>query len=55
MYNRGIIPSATGPDEQWTASVAHTKEDVEKHLAAFEDVAEMIKQEQAEMPLVEAV
>jgi glutamate-1-semialdehyde 2,1-aminomutase len=55
MYNRGIIPSATGPDEQWTASVAHTKEDVEKHLAAFEEVAEMIKQEQAEMPLVEAV
>ena len=55
MLNRGVIPSATGPDEQWTASVAHTTEDVERHLAAFEEVAEMIKQVQAEMPLVEAI
>lgn len=55
MLNRGIIPMATGPDEQWTCSVLHTKADVEKHLAAFQDVAEMIKQDQPEMPLVEAI
>src|SRR6266545_148720 len=55
MLNRGIIPMATGPDEQWTTSVAHTKADVDAHLDAFEDVAEILKHAQAEMPLVEAV
>ena len=55
MHNRGIIPMATGPDEQWTMSIAHTKADVARHLDAFEDVAEAIKQTQAEMSLVEAV
>ncbi len=55
MLNRGIIPMATGPDEQWTTSLAHTKADVARHLDAFEEVAESIKQVQAEMPLVEAV
>src|SRR5881397_3681172 len=55
MLNRGIIPMATGPDEQWTTSVAHTKADVARHLDAFEEVAESIKRSQAEMSLVEAV
>src|SRR6059036_411438 len=55
MLNRGIIPMATGPDEQWTTSVAHTKADVARHLDAFEEVAESIKRSQAEMTLVEAV
>src|SRR5216117_4260585 len=49
MLNRGIIPMATGPDEQWTTSVAHTKADVDAHLDAFEDVAEILKHAQAEM------
>ena len=55
MLNRGVIPMATGPDEQWTVSVLHTKADVDRHLEAFEEVAEMIKQEQPVMPLVEAI
>jgi len=55
MLNRGIIPMATGPDEQWTTSVAHKKADVDAHLDAFEGVAEILKHAQAEMPLVEAV
>jgi glutamate-1-semialdehyde 2,1-aminomutase len=55
MMNRGIIPMATGPDEQWTTSVAHTKADVARHLDAFEEVAESSKRGQAEMKLVEAV
>jgi hypothetical protein len=25
MLNRGIIPAGTGPDEQWTHSVPHTR------------------------------
>ena len=55
MLNRGIVPMATGPDEQWTSSVAHTKADVARHLDAFEDVAESMKRGRAEMSLVEAV
>lgn len=55
MLNRGIVPMATGPDEQWTSSVAHTKADVARHLDAFEDVAEGMKRGRAEMSLVEAV
>jgi len=55
MLNRGIIPMATGPDEQWTSSVAHTKADVSRHLDAFENVAESMKRGRAEMSLVEAV
>ncbi len=55
MLNRGVIPMATGPDEQWTASLAHTKADVARHLDAFEEVAESIKGVQADMALVEAI
>ena len=53
MLNRGIIPAATGPDEQWTISTQHTKEDIEKHLEAFKDVAPIVKK--VEMEMVEAV
>jgi glutamate-1-semialdehyde 2,1-aminomutase len=55
MQNRGIIPMATGPDEQWTTSVAHSKADVARHLDAFEELAEGMKKGQAEMSIVEAV
>jgi glutamate-1-semialdehyde 2,1-aminomutase len=55
MQNRGIIPMATGPDEQWTTSVAHSKADVARHLDAFEAVAEGMKKGHAEMSIVEAV
>jgi len=39
MVNRGVIPQPHWWDEQWTVSVAHTDADVEKHLAAFADLA----------------
>jgi glutamate-1-semialdehyde 2,1-aminomutase len=39
MVNRGVIPQPFWWDEQWTVSVQHTDADVDKHLAAFEDVA----------------
>jgi glutamate-1-semialdehyde aminotransferase len=55
MLNRGVIPMATGPDEQWTTSVAHTQADVTRHLEAFEDVAEGLKQSRAEMAIVESI
>jgi glutamate-1-semialdehyde 2,1-aminomutase len=38
--NRGLIPSGTGPDEQWTLSVQHTPADVERHLEILGSVAE---------------
>jgi glutamate-1-semialdehyde 2,1-aminomutase len=37
--NRGLIPSGTGPDEQWTISVQHTEEDVHRHLEVLATVA----------------
>ncbi|MCI0351304.1 MAG: aminotransferase class III-fold pyridoxal phosphate-dependent enzyme, partial [Acidobacteriales bacterium] len=39
MVNRSVIPQPHWWDEQWTVSVAHTDADVEKHLAAFADLA----------------
>ncbi len=37
--NRGLIPSGTGPDEQWTVSVVHTEADVDRHLEILKSVA----------------
>ena len=40
--NRGLIPSGTGPDEQWTLSVQHTEADVDRHLEILGGVAEQL-------------
>ncbi len=40
--NRGLIPSGTGPDEQWTISVQHTDADVDRHLEILASVAERL-------------
>jgi glutamate-1-semialdehyde 2,1-aminomutase len=37
--NQGLIPSGTGPDEQWTISVVHTEADVDRHLEILNSVA----------------
>jgi len=55
MMNRGIMPMAPGPDEQWTVSVQHTKEDIEKHLEVFKQVAEYVRKLDMDMPMVEAL
>jgi glutamate-1-semialdehyde 2,1-aminomutase len=55
MMNRGIVPLATGPDEQWTVSVQHTAPDVDAHLAAFDDVAKLLPAFRGGVPLVESV
>ncbi|MGA2510851.1 MAG: aminotransferase class III-fold pyridoxal phosphate-dependent enzyme [Candidatus Acidiferrales bacterium] len=39
MVNRGVLPQPFWWDEQWTISVQHTDADIDKHLAAFEDLA----------------
>jgi len=40
--NRGLIPSGTGPDEQWTISVLHTDQDVDRHLGILGGVAQSL-------------
>ncbi len=37
--NQGLIPSGTGPDEQWTISVVHSDADVDRHLEILGGVA----------------
>jgi len=37
--NRDLIPSGTGPDEQWTISVQHRTEDVDRHLEILREIA----------------
>jgi len=48
MVNRGVMPQPHWWDEQWTISVQHTEADIEKHLAAFEDVAPALAKAQQE-------
>jgi glutamate-1-semialdehyde 2,1-aminomutase len=43
MLDKGIIPAAPGPDEQWTISVMHSKEDIDNHIEAFKQVSENLK------------
>ncbi|MGI0131630.1 MAG: aspartate aminotransferase family protein [Thermoplasmata archaeon] len=40
--NRGLIPSGTGPDEQWTISVVHSEADVDRHLEILNGVADAL-------------
>lgn len=44
MLNRGVIVQPWAWDEQWTVSVAHTEEDIDRHIAAFADIAPMVAQ-----------
>jgi glutamate-1-semialdehyde 2,1-aminomutase len=48
MVNRGVMPQPYWWDEQWTISVQHTEADIDKHLAAFEDVAPGLAKTQQE-------
>jgi glutamate-1-semialdehyde 2,1-aminomutase len=55
MMNRGIIPAGPSPDEQWTASVVHTKQDIEEHLEAFKEVASYVRDYTKPAEIVEAI
>jgi len=48
MVNRGVMPQPYWWDEQWTISVQHTEADIDKHLAAFADVAPGLAKAQQE-------
>jgi glutamate-1-semialdehyde aminotransferase len=55
MMNRGIIPAGPSPDEQWTVSVVHKKEDIEGHLEAFKGVVDYVKKYEKPAEIVEAI
>jgi glutamate-1-semialdehyde 2,1-aminomutase len=55
MMNRGVIPAGPSPDEQWTISVVHTKEEIEEHLEAFQEVAKYVKKYEKTAEIVEAI
>lgn len=44
MLIRGIIPQALGFDEQWTVSIQHSKEDIEKTLEIAKEAIKEIKE-----------
>jgi len=48
MVNRGVMAQPYWWDEQWTISVQHTEADIEKHIAAFADVAPALAKAQQE-------
>jgi len=55
MLNRAIIPTGTGPDEQWTLSVQHTESEVNQAVETFKSIAGTLREVMEEMPLVEAL
>ena len=55
MMNRGIIPAGPSPDEQWTVSVVHTKEEIEDHLEAFKEIVGYVKAYDKQAEVVEAI
>ena len=55
LMNRGIIPAGPSPDEQWTVSVVHTKEEIEEHLEAFKETASYIREYAKPAEIVEAI
>ena len=48
MINRGVLAQPFWWDEQWTISVQHTEADIDRHIAAFEQVAPALAQAQRE-------
>jgi glutamate-1-semialdehyde 2,1-aminomutase len=48
MVNRGVMAQPYWQDEQWTMSVQHTEADIDKHIAAFDDIAASLAKAQQE-------
>lgn len=46
MVNRGVLPQPYWWDEQWTLSVAHSEQDIRRHLDTFADLAPDLAQAQ---------
>ncbi len=54
MMNRGVVATAPGYDEQWTISVQHTEEDIEKTIEALKEVAPILSEEIPRIKIIEA-
>jgi glutamate-1-semialdehyde 2,1-aminomutase len=48
MVNRGVMCQPYWWDEQWTISVQHTEADIDRHLAAFDEIAASLAAAQQE-------
>ncbi len=55
MLNRGVIPMATGPDEQWTVSAVHARQDIDRHIEVFDEVAKEIVRFEGRVAMVESI
>ncbi|MGC9153757.1 MAG: aspartate aminotransferase family protein [Vulcanisaeta sp.] len=44
MVTKGVIPQCMAPDEQWTVSVQHTKDDVDKLIEGLKHVVSLLRQ-----------
>ena len=55
MVNRSVMAQPYWWDEQWTISVQHTEADIDKHIAAFEEVAPALAKAQQERIATEVV
>ncbi len=55
MMYYGVIPAAPGPDEQWTVSIVHNKEDVERNVEVFKLISEDLKNIRSEIPVEESI
>ena len=54
MMNRGIIPTAPGPDEQWTVSVQHTEEDVQRMVDVLSEISGLVAMDVPKLKNIEA-
>jgi len=48
MVNRGVMPQPYWWDEQWTISVQHSEQDIDKHLEVFAQIAPALAEAQTE-------
>jgi glutamate-1-semialdehyde 2,1-aminomutase len=54
MVNRGVLAQPYWWDEQWTVSVQHTEQDIDRHLQVFAEVAPALAAAQQERTVVGA-
>ena len=54
MMNRGVVPTAPGYDEQWTVSVQHSEEDIQKTIDSLDEVAPLLSEKIPDFKIIEA-
>lgn len=54
MMNRGVVPTAPGPDEQWTVSAQHTEEDIQHMIDVLSEIAGLVAKDVPKLKNIEA-